>query len=172
MDKISYLMVPLVLCLFGVGMLFSKKDMFSCFIKGAENGLLTAVKLLPTLVALLTAIAMFNASGAAEYIAEAIKPVAERIGIPTELVPLVLIRPLSGGASTALIADVFEKYGADSFVGRCASVIAGSSDTLLYVISVYFGAVGVKKTGGSVPIALFVMIFSVFTSVFLCRLVF
>ena len=160
------------MCLFGIGLLFSKKDLFSCFIKGAENGLSTAVELLPTLVALLTAIAMFNASGAAEYLAETIKHVEEKIGIPPELVPLVLVRPLSGGASTALIADVFEKYGADSFVGRCASVIAGSSDTLVYVISVYFGAVGVKKTGGSVPIAGVVMLFSVFTAVFLCRLVF
>ena len=132
----------------------------------------TAFKLMPTLVALLSAIAMFNSSGAAEALANVLSPFGERVGIPSEIIPLVLIRPLSGGASTALIADIYEKYGPDSFVGRCTSVIAGSSDTLLYVISVYFGAVGVKKIRGTVPISFFVMVFCVFLALFLCRVMF
>ena len=153
-------------------MFFSKKDLFSEFTSGAAEGMKTAVGLLPTLVALLSAIAMFNSSGASNALAEYLSPVADRIGIPSEIIPLILVRPLSGGASTALIADIFKKYGADSFAGRCASVIAGSSDTLLYIISVYFGAVGVKKIRSTAIIAFITSFFCVFFAVFLCRIFF
>ena len=172
MDTVSTLIAPLCIALVGVCMMFSRKDMFSEFTSGAKEGLQTAVGLLPTLVALLCAIAMFNASGAADYLTELIKPVASRVGIPPEIVPFLIIRPLSGGASTAMIADVFQKYGADSFIGRSVSVIAGSSDTLLYIISVYFGAVFVKKTRGTVPISLFCMVFCVIFALILCRIFF
>ena len=153
-------------------MVFSKKDMFSEFVKGAAEGLNTVVKLLPTLVALLAAIAMFNASGCAGALAAWLTPVAERMGLPPEIIPLVIVRPLSGGASTALIDDIFKNYGADSLAGRCASLIAGSSDTLLYVFSVYFGSVGIKKTRGTLPVGIIVMVFCVFLACFLCRLFF
>ncbi|MBE6671432.1 MAG: spore maturation protein [Ruminococcaceae bacterium] len=172
MAVLSYIIVPLVMALIGLGMVFAKRDLFSVFSEGAKDGMKTAVKLLPTLVILLSAISMFNSSGAASALSSFLSPIGERMGIPSEIIPLILIRPLSGGASTALIADIFEKYGADSFIGRCTSVIAGSSDTLLYVISVYFGAVGVKKTRGSVPISFFVMVFCVFFALFLCRVMF
>ncbi|MBE6718420.1 MAG: spore maturation protein [Ruminococcaceae bacterium] len=172
MAVLSQIIVPLVMALVGIGMVVSKKDLFSAFTDGAKDGMKTAFSLLPTLVVLLSAIAMFNGSGASVALAKFLSPLGEKIGIPSEIIPLVLVRPLSGGASTALITDIFEKYGPDSFAGRCASVIAGSSDTLLYVISVYFGAVGVKKTRGSVPISFFVMVFCVFLSVLMCRIVF
>ncbi|MBQ7969105.1 MAG: spore maturation protein [Clostridia bacterium] len=170
--KVSTLVVPLCIALFGLCLLLSKKDMFGEFTKGAASGMKTAVRLAPTLVALMCAISMFNASGAAEYIANMLSPVCKKIGLPSGIVPFVVVRPLSGGASTALISDIFEKYGPDSFVGRCTSLIAGSSDTLLYIISVYFGAVGVKKTGGTLPIALITMFFCVFFASFLCRIFF
>lgn len=160
------------MALAGLAMAVSRKDMFSEFTEGAKDGMHTAVRLLPTLVALLSAIAMFNASGCAEGVAGLLEPLAKKIGLPSEIVPLVIVRPLSGGASTALIDDIFKKYGADSLAGRCASVIAGSSDTLLYVFSVYFGAVGIKKTRGTLPIGVIVMIFCVFLACFLCRLFF
>ncbi|MBR5313894.1 MAG: spore maturation protein [Clostridia bacterium] len=170
--QISMLVVPVCIVMLGLCLLLSKKDMFDEFTKGATAGMKTSVRLLPTLVALLCAISMFNASGVAEYITNILSPICERIGLPSEALPFVVVRPLSGGASTALIADVFQKYGADSFVGRCVSLIAGSSDTLLYVISVYFGAVGVKKTGKTLPIALVTMFFCVFFASFLCRIFF
>ena len=172
LERVSELIIPLVFALAGLGMLLSKKDMFSEFTAGARNGLETAVRLVPTLTALLAAIAMFNSSGAAEAMVKLLSPFGERVGIPSEIIPLVLVRPLSGGASTALIADLYEKYGPDSFAGRCVSVIAGSSDTLVYVISVYFGAVGVKKTRGTLPAAFLTMVFCVFFAVFLCRIFF
>lgn len=172
MSAISKMIVPLVLALTGMGMFFSKKDLFSEFTLGAGEGMKTAVGLLPTLIALISAIAMFNSSGAAEALAEFLAPIGSKVGIPSEIIPLILVRPLSGGASTALIADIFEKYGADSFASRCASVIAGSSDTILYIISVYFGAVGVKKIRSTALIAFITASFCVFFAVFLCRVFF
>ena len=172
MEYISELIVPLIMVMVGVGLVFSKKDMFSEFTCGAKEGIQTAVKLLPTLVALLAAIGMFNASGASAALADWVSPIAQSIGIPSEIVPLILVRPMSGSASTALIADIYTKYGADSLVGRCTSVIAGSSDTIFYIVSVYFGAVGVKKTRGSVPISFVVAVFAVFFGTFLCRIYF
>lgn len=153
-------------------MLFSRKDLFSEFLKGAKEGLDTSVRLLPTLVGLLSAIYMFNASGAAGALASFLAPVGEKIGIPSEIVPLILVRPLSGGASTAIISDILNSSGPDSLAGRCASLIAGSSDTLLYVISVYFGAVGVKKTRGTLPVSTLTMVFCTFLACFLCRVFF
>ncbi len=172
MEIISQIIVPFVLALMGLGLVLSKKDLFSEFTAGAKEGMNTAIRLLPTLVGLLSAIAMFNASGASEALASWLAPLGRKIGIPSEIIPLILVRPLSGGASTALISDIFEKYGPDSFAGRCTSLIAGSSDTLLYVVSVYFGAVGVKKTRGTLPVSLITMVFCVFFSVFLCRIFF
>ena len=172
MAVISYMIVPLVMFFVGLGMFVSKKDLFSAFTDGAKEGMKSAFKIMPTLVALLCAIGMFNASGAAQALADMLAPLGEKIGIPSEIIPLLIVRPLSGGASTALISDIYEKYSPDSFAGRCASVIAGSSDTLLYVVSVYFGAVSVKKGGKTLPIAFIVMLFCVFLSVFLCRIFF
>ncbi len=170
MEYLTSAIVPAVMALVGMGMCISKKDMYGEFISGAKDGMKSTIGLLPTLIALLCAISMFNASGASEWLAEILTPVGNKIGIPSEIIPLILVRPLSGGASTAMIADIFQKYGADSLVGRITSVIAGSSDTLLYVISVYFGAVSVKKTRATVPISLLTMIFCVFFSCFLCRI--
>ncbi len=172
MEFVSKLIVPLVVALVGGVICISKKDLFSCFLEGAREGMESAIKLLPTLVALLCGIAMFNSSGASDYLSSVLSPVADKIGIPSDIVPLVLVRPLSGGASTAVISDILQKCGPDSLAGRCASVIAGSSDTLLYVISVYFGAIGVKKIRGTLPIAFLTMVFCVFFSCFLCRIVF
>ena len=172
MTVISYLIIPLVMIFVGLGMIISKKDLFSAFTEGAGEGIKSAFKIMPTLVALICAIGMFNASGAAQALADMLAPLGEKIGIPSEIIPLLIVRPLSGGASTALIADIYEKYSPDSFVGRCASVIAGSSDTLLYVVSVYFGAVSVKKCGKTLQIAFLVMVFCVFLAVFLCRIFF
>ena len=170
MELVSQLIVPLVMAAVGGAMLFSRKDLFSAFTEGAKSGMETALKLLPTLVALLAAIAMFNSSGAATALADMLSPIGERLGIPSELIPLALVRTVSGGASTALVADIFEKYGADSFIGRCTSVIAGSSDTVLYIFTVYFSAVGVKKTRFGLPVALLLSLFCLFFAVFLCRL--
>ncbi len=155
------LVVPLILAAVGALMLFARREKsekyFDAFIAGARDGMQTAVKLLPALVALLCAVAMFNASGAAELLARLAAPVCGALGIPPEIIPLLVVRPVSGSASSALAAELFSRVSPDSFAGRCASVILGSSDTALYIIAVYFAAVGIKKTRHTLPAALAVM---------------
>lgn len=170
MSQISALMMPLAAALIGCIMLFGKRDYFSAFTRGAAEGLKTAVGLLPTLCALLTAIAMLNASGAVDAAAYLLSPLFSQLGVPAELLPLLLTRPFSGSASTAAFTDLLNRVGADSFTGLCASVIFGSSDTLFYVITVYSSAAGFRRTRGAVPCGLAVMFFCIFFSCFLCRL--
>ena len=170
LEYISSLAIPAVICIAGGFMLFGKRPYFERFLEGARSGLKTAVGILPTLIALMVAIGMLNASGLTALIASALSPITSKIGIPSELLPLLLTRPLSGSASTAAYSSLLEQYGADSFAGLCASVIMGSSDTMLYVISVYFSSVGIKKSRYAIPSALAVMLFCIFFSCLLCRI--
>ena len=171
-EAIAAYAMPAVVALAGSFMLFGKKDYFRAFTEGATEGLQTAIRLLPTLVALMVAISMLNASGAVSLLSELLSPAAERIGVPSELLPLLITRPLSGSASTAAFSALLDQVGADSFTGLCASVIFGSSDTVVYVISVYFSSVGIRRTRWSFPCAFAIMLFCIFFSCFLCRLCF
>ena len=170
METISALAMPVVAALVGALMLFGKKDYFSAFTRGAMEGLKTAIRLLPTLCALLTAISLLNASGAVERLSSLLAPGARAIGVPQELLPLLLTRPFSGSASTAAYTDLLARVGPDSFAGLCASVIFGSSDTVVYVITVYCSSVGIRKTRWAFPCAFAVMLFCIFFSCFLCRI--
>ncbi len=172
MAAVANVALPLVLCLCAFLILRSRGARFDAFLQGAKEGIQSGVALLPTLIALLVAIGMFRVSGLADFLTDRLAPVCERIGLPKELLSLVLLRPLSGGASTALGADLFATYGADSFVGRCASVLLGSSDTVFYIIAVYFAAAGVKKGRHAVLASLLTMVFCTFFSCFLVRLFF
>lgn len=170
MNQISALVMPLIAALVGGIMLFGKKDYFFAFTTGAKEGLKTAVGLLPTLTALLTAISMLNASGAVNAAASWLSPVFSKLGVPSQLLPLLLTRPFSGSASTAAFSDLLKQVGADSFTGLCASVIMGSSDTVVYIITVYCSAAGLRRARLAFPLALTVMFFCIFFSCFLCRL--
>ena len=172
MKFISSLAMPCVMLFVCALLTFSKKADFDDFLSGAREGLSTCVKLLPTLTALLVAVSMFSASGAADFIWRLLSPVATKIGIPADILPLILTRPVSGSASSAVLADIYKRCGADSFASRVASVIAGSGDTVLYIAAVYFGAVGVKKTRHTLPAAFLTMIFCIFFSSLVCRLLF
>ncbi len=171
-EVISALAMPAVTTLTGLIMLFGKKNYFDAFACGAKDGLKTAVGLLPTLVALMVAISMLNACGIIELLSSYLSPLAQKIGIPSELLPLLITRPFSGSASTAAYSSLLAEVGADSFPGLCASVIFGSSDTVVYVITVYFSSVGIRHTRWSFPCAFAVMLFCIFFSCFLCRLCF
>lgn len=135
-----------VIVIVGAALLFSKKTTFDNFLEGTKDGIKICKNLLPTLIILMVSVSMLSASGFVDYLAGLIAPVCEKIGIPSEILPLVIMRPVSGSASNAMIAELFEKYGADSFAGKVASVLLGSSDTIIYVSAVYFASVGVKKT--------------------------
>ncbi len=169
-ETLSSLAMPAVTLCVGLLMLCSKRDCFQAFTRGAKEGLRTAVGLAPTLVALMVAVAMLNVSGATALLGKVLSPAAARIGLPSELVPLLLTRPFSGSASTAAYSELLSRVGADSFAGLVASVIFGSSDTVVYVLSVYFSSVGIKQTRGAFPCAFAVMLLCIFFSCFLCRL--
>lgn len=121
-------------------------DVFSCFIEGAKQGLQTAADILPALVCLLVAVSLFRAGGCLELLTHFLRPVVERIGFPAEAVPLALLRPVSGSGSLALLSDLLQQYGPDSFIGRVASVLQGAGETTFYAVTVYYGSVGIRRT--------------------------
>lgn len=169
-EAVAALSVPLVIAAVGLLMLAGRGNGFDGFIAGATAGLRSAIKLLPTLTALLVAVRMFNACGAVEWIARALSPVFDAVGVPAEILPLLITRPLSGSASTATYAELLSTYGADSFPAICASVIMGSSDTLIYVISVYLSSVGLARSRHAYPCATAIMLFCIFFSCLFCRI--
>ena len=119
---------------------------FDEFTAGAGEGLRSCVKVLPSLVALMTAVSMLRASGVMELLTAAVAPLAQRLGFPPEVIPLALLRPVSGSGSLAMLENVYATYGADGLIGRVASVLQSSTETTFYTIAVYYGAVGVKRT--------------------------
>ncbi len=141
-ESISAAVVPLIIAVTGVIILFSKKPMFDIFIGGIKSGFDTSVRLFPTLCALCCGVAMLNACGFTDVLAELLSG----LGIPEGLAGFITVRPISGAASTAMLADIFKTRGADSRAGIAASIMMATSDTLIYVISVYHGAVGIKKS--------------------------
>ena len=170
MTAVSHFLMPAILTVFGLACVFSKKDLPGAFLIGAREGLRSGVGLLPTLVILLTAVSMFTASGAPAFLADLLSPLLSRLGIPAELTPLLIVRPLSGSGSTALLNEIYETYGPDSFAAKCASVLTASSDTLVYVVAVYLSAAGVKKSRHTVPAALTVMLLGIVLSCLLVRI--
>ena len=169
---LSSLTAPLVLTLAALVAVFSKRASSSDMLSGIKDGVGSGVSLLPTLIMLVVSVSMLSASGAVDLLSDLLAPLFSKLGIPKEILPLILMRPFSGSGSNAMVAEIFEKYGADGIVGRTASVLAGSSETVVYVISVYFSAVNVKKTRYALPAAFLTMLFCVFFSSFLCRVLF
>lgn len=170
LSALSSYAMPLVIGAVGLLMLLGKRPYFDSFLGGAKEGMQTAVRLCPTLILLVVCIRMLGASGALDVIGGWLSPWAARVGIPAELLPLLLTRPFSGSAAMAGFSELLERYGADSVVASCASVVMGSSDTVVYVITVYFSSIGVRRTRYALPVALLVMLFCIFISCFVCRL--
>lgn len=130
-----------------------KKAVYSDFIAGAGDGLRLLADIFPPLVAMLTASAMLRASGALDIILDLISPLTDRLSIPSGAVPLILIRPVSGSGSVGVLSDILQKHGADSFTGRLASVISGSTETTFYCLAVYFSKTRVKNIRRAIPCA-------------------
>ncbi len=164
--------VPAVIFAVGIMLLLCDRDLFSEFVKGAASGAETCFELLPTLVILLVATGMLRASGALDGISGILERPLSLLGIPPEIIPTVILRPLSGSAANASVVSLFKECHPDSFAGRCVSVLMGSSDTIVYTVAMYFGAVGIKKTRHAIPAAVTVMLFCTALSVYLTVLFF
>ena len=149
---VSSLVILGAVCLAFTYAAIKKVDIVGSFTKGAGENLKVAAGLLPTLVLLMLAITMMRSSGILDVIV--IRPAAEKIGFPAECLPLAILRPISGSGAIALLDDVLNKFGADSFAGRTASVLAASSETTFYTVAVYFAAVKAKKPQKAIIAAL------------------
>ncbi len=134
-----------------------KVDVYEAFIDGAKEGFAVVIKIIPYLVAILVAIGVFRASGAMDYVVAAIGKVVSGVGLNTDFIPALptaLMKPLSGSGARGMMVDAMQTYGADSFVGRLACTFQGATDTTFYIIALYFGSVGVKRTRHAVPCGL------------------
>ena len=165
-------LIPALFCFTALFALSRRVDVYAALTKGAEEGLTVLLHILPSLVALLSAVHMFRASGAMEAFATLLSPALEALGIPAECAPLLLIRPISGGGALAVGTELMETHGVDSFLGRTAAVMLGSSETTFYVIAVYLGAAGIFKTRYTVPAALLADLTMFVTSAAAVRLLF
>ena len=148
------LLVPLLLLSVSCYALRKKEDVYSLLLSGAQDGLRLLASVLPALVMLLTAVSMLRESGCMELLTHIFTPVCTFLGIPPEVVPLMLIRPVSGSAALAVGAELMQTHGVDSLVGRTAAVMLGSTETTFYTISVYFGSAGIRRTRYTLPAAL------------------
>ena len=148
-------LVPGILLLASSLSMRRKENAYDLLLQGASEGLCLLRSIFPALIVLLTAVHMLRASGAADLLSSFLSPVFSFLGIPPETALLVLIRPISGSAALAVGAELMTEYGVDSLIGRTAAIMLGSTETTFYTISVYFGAAGIKKTGYTVPAALF-----------------
>lgn len=154
LEAISLWAIPVLLVGIPLVGLLRGVKVYDVFIEGAKEGFQVAVRIIPFLVGILVAIGMFRASGAMDMLTNALRPLLARTIFPPELFPLVILRTLSGSGSLALTTDLIKRYGADSLFGRMGATLYGSSETLFYVLAVYFGAVGIKRTRHAIPSAL------------------
>lgn len=142
----SNFILPASICIIIVYALFKKVDVFSAFTTGAKQGIQTSINILPSLIALMVAIGMFRASGALEMIISFLSPVTDFLHIPSDIVPLALLRPLSGSGSLSVFENILSTNGPDSFIGRASSIIQGSAETTFYTIAVYYGSLKISDS--------------------------
>ncbi len=154
MELMTQMLVPCVLAGTALYGSLRRVDVYGALVRGAGQGLETLARILPALVCLLTAVSMVRSSGLLEALAGCLAPVLGRLGLPPELLPLMLVRPISGSAALGVGADLINAYGPDSALGRTAAVMLGSTETTFYTIAVYFSAAGVTRTRYAVPAAL------------------
>ena len=169
---LSSLLVPVLLSVTAAVGLGRGVNVYDTLVDGAREGLSVSVKILPSLVGLLTAVYMFRASGAMDFLGQLLAPVLELAGIPPETAALLFIRPVSGGGALAVGSDLIAQYGPDSYIGRVAAVMLGSTETTFYTIAVYFGSAGIRKTRYAVPAALAADLTGFIAAAFAVRLFF
>lgn len=164
--------IPVLLFVIPVVAFTKKVKVYESFVDGAKEGFDVAVKIIPYLVAILVAIGMFRASGAMDIFIKLISPLTNLIGLPAEALPAALMRPLSGSGSLGIATELMVEHGPDSFIGRLVSTFYGSTETTFYVIAVYFGAVGIKKTRHAIPGGLIGDLAGLLAALFICKIVF
>ena len=172
MSTLSALVIPLLVFAVSLLLLFGGRRVGDGLIRGAEEGARSVVRLLPTLVLFLAAVSMLDAAGLTAFLVGILRRPAAFLGIPSEILPLVILRPLSGSSSSALLAELYADYGADSEIGMLASVIAATSDTMFYIYAVYFAAAGVRRARYAFFVGGLLLFAAVLLSAGVCRWMF
>lgn len=170
MKLLSYLsefMIPILIFYIIAMGVCTKQNVYEDFMKGAKDGLTLIVKIMPTMIAMLVAVNVLRASGFLEFLAELVKPMAEKIHFPAPLVPLSVIKIFSSSGATGLLLDLYKEYGVDSFVGKVGSLILSSTETIFYTMSLYFVTAGIKKSRYTLAGCLVATISGIVASVFL-----
>lgn len=145
MKVLSSLIIPIMVLVIVVYGILKKVDVYDTFIEGSKESFEMALTLFPCLLAMILGVNLFTKSGFLPFLLQWFSPVFEFLKVPSEIFPMALMRPISGSSTLALLNNVFTNYGPDSFIGRLASVIQGSTDTTFYIITLYFGSIGIKK---------------------------
>ncbi len=167
----DYIIPFLFFYIIGMGLLM-KQNVFDDFITGAKDGFKVVIDILPTLIGLMVAIGILRASGLLGILSALLQPVTDKLKFPSELVPLVIIKMFSSSAATSLLLDIFKEHGPDSYLGRLASIIMSSTETIFYTLAVYFMAAGVKKTRYTLAGCLLATLTGIIASVIVTNLVF
>jgi spore maturation protein B len=170
--SISGFIIPAIIIIILAAGIYKEVKIYECFIEGAKDGIKTVIKILPHLIGLMVAIGVIRTSGVIDLLAYALNPLTSLLKIPVEVLPLALLRPISGSASLAVVSDIINVYGADSFIGRVTSTMMGSTETTFYTLAVYFGSVGIKKIRHSIYCALLADLTGIIGSVWICGLIF
>lgn len=171
-DAISYLAIPFLIGFFPLYAALCRVPVYEEFVEGAKEGFQVAIRIIPYLVAIMAAVAMFRAAGGIALITKALEPALAAVSFPPDLLPLVLMRPLSGSGANGLFAELVQTHGPDSLIARMGASIMGSTETTFYVLAVYFGSVAVKRTRHAVPAGLCADLAGVVASVAICNLMF
>lgn len=167
---LSVLFLPFLITVIIAYAAVKKTPIYDVFIEGAKEGLKTSVDILPFLIGIFIAIEALTSSGAMDFIEGLAAPFFQLLGIPEELISLILLRPVSGSGSLVVAETIMEGAGADSFTGRAASVMVGSCETIFYVLALYFGVTSVKKMRHALPAGLIGYAAGVFASVYICKI--
>ncbi|WP_336771814.1 spore maturation protein [Paenibacillus sp. MMO-58] len=170
--RVSAWLIPAIIVFIPLYAAFRKVPVYETFVEGAKDGFGTAINIIPSLVGMMVAISMFRASGAMDLLLGAVRPLFDWLSIPTEVLPLGILRPLTGAGSLAFTADLIATHGPDSMIGRIASTIQGSTDTTLYVLTVYFGAIGIRKTKYALKVGLFSDLVGFLAAIVICMYIF
>ncbi|XJZ26090.1 spore maturation protein [Bacillota bacterium Lsc_1132] len=169
---VSLAFIPVLIGFILIYGTFKRVPTYETFVEGGKEGIKIAISIIPFLVGMLVAISVFRASGALDALMNWIRPATDWMGIPAEIVPLAFIRPISGTAALGMTSDLIAVHGPDSFIGRLVSVLQGSTDTTFYVLTVYFGAVGVKKMSDALKVGLLADIVGIAASIAVVAIIF
>ncbi|TYA13267.1 spore maturation protein [Paenibacillus faecis] len=164
--------VPVMIAFIPLYAYIKKVPVYESFVDGAKDGFSTAIGIIPHLVGMMVAISVFRASGALEFFVGWMTPFLEALRVPSEVLPLGILRPLTGTGSLAFTTDLIKTYGPDSMIGRIASTIQGSTDTTLYVLTVYFGAVGIRNGRYALKVGLFSDVVGFVAAIAVCLVLF